>query len=271
DRLEEAPPALEPLSRDARVELEIANAEPWARGVAVDHERRVLGTEETGAGGVVRRIAHGRVGREVELSRVAVRDEASERGMLEARRGGMRGEEMLACEIVLAEARSQRTNDGDAIRERGGLREELRKVRSRDACGSRAEGAAHLARRIDLGVERVDVARTAVEPNEDAGPRPRRSPVRRRSGGQSAPASEVPETDSERRQRSGTEDFAPQHAIAANVGIAHGSSLSLGLLEKGRLDAHRIVPNSCERRTLQRMSSRIARVSLASAALASAF
>ena len=97
------------------------------------------------------------------------RDHAAQARVFQRRRGAVAGQQVVAAGVVVAQFVRQRADQGDVPHHLGRPGQVLADADARDGGVDRLEVAPHFDRRIGLGVERVEVARPAVEPDEDAG------------------------------------------------------------------------------------------------------
>jgi hypothetical protein len=96
-------------------------------------------------------------------------DEAAEARIFERGRGTMAGKQIAGTGVVISKFVRQRSNQRHLAHHLRRQRQVLANAHASHACGDVLERTAHFARRIGLWIERVEVARTAIEPEQDAG------------------------------------------------------------------------------------------------------
>src|SRR5258706_505034 len=98
-----------------------------------------------------------------------VRDNAAEARVLQGGSRPMAGQHKPRAGVVVSEFMSQRANQRDVAHNFRGARQMLADLHARDARRNGLEGTADFAGRIGLGIESVEMAGSAVEPDQNAG------------------------------------------------------------------------------------------------------
>ena len=135
-------------------------------------------------------------------------------------RGGLVAcHQVVRAEVVFAERRGHRADDRQLVEQPRGLRKVFRESHTRQFRGDCLQRAADLRRGLRLGIEGLEVAGPAIEPDQDAGFRLRLQgifgPV------EALQAKVIAKPQAEGRQAANTQQAAPGNAIASlKVGLS---------------------------------------------------
>jgi hypothetical protein len=174
-----------------------------------------------------------------------MRDDRSDRRVFQGGRRRISGEQVMGPQVVLAQRRCDRAHDRRVLHPRGQAGQKLAHLNAWHGGVDRLKRAADFLRRIGLEVERFQVARPAVEPDQDAMLRRRqrrrerplwRSGICRRTffGQRRLQPQKIGQSQPQCRQSADADKVAAANSVAADgVAVVHDSVAS-GLTTAGR-------------------------------------
>jgi hypothetical protein len=220
--LEERLPTIELLDRQAVLERNAADAERLAGlGSLAGGQGRIAHSK---IAGFRRRVRNGDVRGEFTGAPQLLDDHRSVTGELQRRQGTVACIHILAAEFMRRQRMADSPEQGELVQDGGEPGEVFAELDAGDSGGDRLELSAVLTGGVGLGVERIEMRRSAGKIDEDGG-------GRFCSGGVARfrPAKEVAERAGRGAQDAGLEEIASNDAVAGAV-QCHGGKLPKGVV-----------------------------------------